>query len=101
MIIVAGHLELEPPDRDTFVADAVTAVELARGTPGCLDFAVSADPVDPTRVNVLERWETAEALMAFRGNGPDDGTAARVIEFHVDEYEVAVARLPQQFSKDG
>lgn len=98
MLIVAGHLELEPDDRDTFVTDAVTAVELARGTPGCLDFSVSADPLDPARVNVLERWESSEALLAFRGNGPDDGIADRIVEFHVDEYEVAVARLPQQFS---
>jgi heme-degrading monooxygenase HmoA len=98
MLIVAGHLELEPDDRDAFVADAVTSVELARGTPGCLDFSVSPDPVDPTRVNVLERWESADALLGFRGNGPDDGVADRVVEFHLDEYEVTVARLPQEFS---
>jgi heme-degrading monooxygenase HmoA len=98
MIIVAGHLELEPHDRDTFVVDSVPAVELARTTPGCHDFSVSADPLDPTRVNVLERWESTESLLAFRGNGPDDGIAGRIIEFHLDEYEVALARLPQQFS---
>ena len=100
MIIVAGHLELEQDDRDTFVADSVTAVELARATPGCLDFSVSADPLDPTRVNILERWETAEALLAFRGNGPDDGIADRIVEFHLDEYDVVLARLPQEFSGD-
>jgi quinol monooxygenase YgiN len=101
MLIVAGHLELEPTDRDAFVADATTSVQLARSTVGCLDFSVSADPTDPTRVNVLERWESPEALVAFRGNGPDDGIADRVVEFHVDEYEVAVVRLPQQFSGEG
>jgi heme-degrading monooxygenase HmoA len=101
MIIVAGHLELEPTDRDTFVADSVPAALLARGTPGCLDFSVSADPIDPERVNVLERWESVEALLAFRGNGPDDGIADRIVEFHLDEYDVTLARLPQQFSRDG
>jgi hypothetical protein len=100
MIIVAGHLELEPADRDVFVVDSVPAVELARGTAGCLDFSVSADPLDATRVNVLERWESTEALLAFRGNGPDDGIADRIVEFHLDEYDVTVARLPQQFSRD-
>jgi quinol monooxygenase YgiN len=98
VLIVAGHLELEPADRDVFVADAVPSVELARATPGCLDFSVSADPVDPERVNVLERWESADALLAFRGNGPDDGIADRIIEFHLDEYEVTVARLPRELS---
>jgi quinol monooxygenase YgiN len=101
MIIVAGHLELEKQDRDAFVADATTSVELARGTPGCHDFSVSADPLDPTRVNVLERWESVEAMLAFRGTGPDDGIADRIVEFHLDEYEVTLARLPQQFSRDG
>ena len=94
MIIVAGHLELEPTDRDAFVADSATAVALARGTQGCLDFSVSADPLDPTRVNVLERWESADGLLAFRGNGPADGIVDRVLEFHVDEYEVTEAHLP-------
>ena len=94
MIIVAGHLELEPADRDAFVADAATSVALARTTPGCLDFSVSADPLDPTRVNVCERWETTGALLGFRGNGPADGIVDRVLEFNVEEYEVTVARLP-------
>ena len=94
MIIVTGHLELEPADRDAFVADSATAVALARETPGCLDFSVSADPLDPARVNVLERWDAAAGLLAFRGNGPDGGIVDRVLEFHVDEYEVTVARLP-------
>jgi quinol monooxygenase YgiN len=94
MIIVAGHLELEPADRDAFVADSATSVALARGTEGCLDFSVSADPLDPTRVNVLERWETDAALLAFRGNGPADGIVDRVLAFDVEEYEVTVAHLP-------
>ena len=94
MIIVAGHVELEPADRDAFVADSATAVALARGTEGCLDFSVSADPLDPTRVNVCERWETSEALLAFRGDGPADGLVDRVLAFDVEEYEVTVAHLP-------
>jgi hypothetical protein len=35
---------------------------LARQAPGCLDFAVSADPVDPAQVNVFEWWAGTEAL---------------------------------------
>ena len=40
--------------------------------PGCHDFAVSADPVDPERVNVYERSASPAALQAFRGDGPGD-----------------------------
>ena len=93
MIIVAGHLDVDPEARDAFVADSATAVRRARSTPGCLDFAVSADPVDPVRVNVLERWETAEALLAFRGDGPDDGVSAHIQDLQVEEYEVVRATL--------
>ena len=93
MIIVAGYLDVDAEARDEFVADSATAVTLARSTPGCLDFAVSADSVDPGRANVLERWESAAALLAFRGNGPDDGMSAHIQDFQVEEYEVVGARL--------
>jgi quinol monooxygenase YgiN len=62
MIIVSGHLVLDPADRDAHVVASAGAVCLARQAPGCLDFAVSADPVDPTRVNVFERWARPEDL---------------------------------------
>ncbi len=43
------------------------------------------------RVNVLERWESREALEAFRGDGPDDESAARILALHVHDYVVAEA----------
>lgn len=60
MLIVAGHLILDPSDRDAHVRASAAAVRLARRAPGCRDFAVSADAVDSGRVNVLERWESSE-----------------------------------------
>ncbi len=45
-------------------------VEQARSAAGCLDFALSADTVEPDRVNVFERWESDATLMAFREGGP-------------------------------
>jgi hypothetical protein len=39
MIIVSGHLVLDPADRDAHVMASVDAVRLARQAPGCLDFA--------------------------------------------------------------
>ncbi|HST42254.1 MAG TPA: antibiotic biosynthesis monooxygenase family protein [Conexibacter sp.] len=56
MLIIAGHLTVDPADRDTYVADCATAVALARRAPGCLDYALTADTLDPSRVNVYERW---------------------------------------------
>src|SRR5947208_17177531 len=66
MLIVSGHLVFDPADRDAHVMASAGAVRLARHAPGCLDFAVSADPVDPTRVNAFERWADPEDLAACR-----------------------------------
>jgi hypothetical protein len=33
----------------------VSIVERARGAAGCLDFAITADLIDPGRVNTFER----------------------------------------------
>jgi quinol monooxygenase YgiN len=88
MLIIAGHLIVDEQDRDRYVADCATAVALAREAEGCLDFAVSADPVDPSRVNVFERWRTREQLAAFRGDGPDDGTRRRIRHADVSEYVI-------------
>ena len=89
MLIVAGHLFADPADRDGLVAESAEAVAQARVAPGCLDFAVSADPLDPRRVNVFERWESAEALLAFRGAGTPGELAARILDADVRRYVIA------------
>jgi hypothetical protein len=47
----------------------------ARASDGCIDLAITADSVDPRRVNTLEVWDSAEALDASReqANPPDTG----------------------------
>jgi quinol monooxygenase YgiN len=90
MLIVCGHLVLDPADRDAHVVASAVAVRLARRAPGCLDFAVSADPVDPTRVNIFERWARLEDLDAFRASGdPDDEQSiSRIRRFEIEQYSV-------------
>ena len=68
MVIVAGHITVEPQQRESYLAGCVSVVERARGAAGCLDFAITADPIDPGRVNVFERWESQDALETFRGS---------------------------------
>ncbi len=89
MLIVAGHLAVAPEDRDAFVAASGAAVAQAREAPGCLDFAVTADTLNPQRVNVFERWESEVALLAFRGAGPSGAMAARILDADVRRYVVA------------
>ena len=87
MVIVAGHLRVEPEERERYLASCLAVVELARGTPGCLDFAISADLIDPARINILERWESRSALEAFRGAGPSDEQGAAIVSAAVAEYD--------------
>jgi quinol monooxygenase YgiN len=88
VIIVAGALFVEPEGRDAYLEGCVGVVAAARQAPGCLDFALSADLVEPGRVNVFERWETEEDLHRFRGSGPDAGQMAALLDVRVGEYEV-------------
>ena len=88
MIVVAGHLRIVAGERDAFVERSREAVELARTAAGCHDFAVSADSVDPDRVNVFERWADRASLHAFRGEGPTDDLREAIAGAEVSEFEV-------------
>jgi quinol monooxygenase YgiN len=92
MVIVAGHLTVEPAQRESYLAGCVTVVEQARRAPGCLDFAITADLLDPGRVNIFERWESQAAVEAFRGGGPSDEQGATMLSASVTEYGVADVR---------
>jgi quinol monooxygenase YgiN len=92
VVIVAGHVVVDPQERDDYLSGCVDVVRQARRTAGCLDFALSADPVDPGRVNIFERWESQAAVDAFRGNGPSDEQGAAIRAASVAEYDVGNER---------
>ena len=92
MVIVAGHIMVNPEEREEYLAGCVAVVEAARAANGCLDFAISADLVDSGRINILERWESQEAVETFRGNGPSDEQGAAMLSASVSEYDIAAVR---------
>ncbi|MEV4284934.1 antibiotic biosynthesis monooxygenase family protein [Nonomuraea bangladeshensis] len=92
MVIIAGHVVVEPQQRERYLADCVSVIEPARRAPGCLDFAVSADLVDAGRVNIFERWESLSAVEAFRSDGPSGAQRAVMLAASVAEYEVGAVR---------
>jgi quinol monooxygenase YgiN len=92
MVIVAGYLVIESPHRDSYLSGC-TAVQQARATPGCLDYAISADPLDPDRIRIFERWESRAAVEVFRGSGPSDDHQQSIVGASVSEYDVANERL--------
>jgi quinol monooxygenase YgiN len=97
LIIVAGRLHIDRTDRDRrdrYVAECVAIVQHARTAPGCLDFAITADSVEADRINVYERWESAELLERFRGSDPDAGQTAQLHDAHVRRYRISATEDP-------
>ena len=66
MIIIAGYTLTEADGRDAAVAAFAGMVERARAHDGCLDLSISADPVDPDRINLFECWRDQQSLNAWR-----------------------------------
>ena len=86
-IIVSGTLHVDPAEREAFLIARLPIIAHAREAKGCLDFSLSADSLDLSRVNVYERWSSDEDLQAYRnGGGPelDDRitVAAAAVELH-------------------
>jgi quinol monooxygenase YgiN len=86
MVIVAGHITVDPERRESYLAGSMSVVEKARRADGCLDFAITADLLDPGRVNLFECWESQRPLnlpqksppqQARRGNAVGVGSRVR------------------------
>lgn len=92
MIIVTGHLLVDPSRRAAYLESCRAVVEQAREAEGCLDFALSADLVDPARIDVQERWVDLQACEAFRGAGVPDELGDLIIGADVTEHEVTSSR---------
>ena len=92
MVIVAGHIVVGPDGRAAYLADCVAVVEQARSAPGCLDFSIAGDVVDPGRINIFERWESQPAVEAFRGGGVSEEQGAAMLSASVAEYDVVGER---------
>jgi quinol monooxygenase YgiN len=67
-------------------------VEKARRADGCLDFAITADLLDPGRVNLFERWESQAAVKTFRKRGPGNKQSAATRSVSVAGYDIADVR---------
>ena len=92
MVIVAGHITVDPEQRESYLAGCMSVVEKARRADGCLDFAITADLLDPGRVNLFERWESQAAVKAFRKRAPRNRSGAAMLSVSVAEYDIADVR---------
>jgi quinol monooxygenase YgiN len=89
MIIVSGRIFMPRERREAFLAASRDAMAQARRAPGCRDFVVAADPLEPGRINVYEKWDSEAALEAFRGDGPGSDLTADIVHADVVRHHVA------------
>jgi quinol monooxygenase YgiN len=94
MLIVAGHFVLDPSDQQAFVAGRVAAMKATREESGCLEYVMSADPVDESRVMLFERWAdqaSFDAHLAGLASAPKS-TSPAPKGFEVKIYDIAGER---------
>jgi quinol monooxygenase YgiN len=92
MIIIAGYALRDSDKRDAAVQKFADIVTKARLQDGCVDFAISADAVDPERANIFECWRDEEAWKTWRKVAKGPRVAAR--EVHVNLYRSDKAEKP-------
>jgi quinol monooxygenase YgiN len=95
-VIVQGVFSIDPEERDRFVETSVEAMRSSRQEEGCLEYVIAADPADPERAVLSERWESMDHLekhLSRQRNGPRGGEARpapRSLEITL--FEVATSR---------
>jgi quinol monooxygenase YgiN len=85
--IIAGVFEVDPADRETWLAARAEPMRRSRAEPGCIVYVFAADPIEPSLVQLFERWESEEALEAHRqvlasSPAPDPGVPLIRSEVH-------------------
>lgn len=73
MIIIAGYELVDAMERDKYVAAHRDLVSRARAFDGCIHVAITADSLDPERINSVEVWRDAEVMDEWRkqADAPD------------------------------
>ena len=93
MLIIAGRFEVEPARRDEFIAGKVAGMRESRAEAGCIDYVLSADPIEPGRVHLYERWESKEHLAPhltrIRAPQPENPDVVPVLSADIQQYEIA------------
>ena len=92
MIIIAGYTLTQADKRNAAVDAHSEMVERAREHDGCLDLSISADALNPERINIFELWQDQDALDAWRKVANPPKVDRR--ETYVKLYRPSVAESP-------
>lgn len=64
MVIVAGTFSVDPARRGEFLEGRLESIRASREDRGCLEYAMSADAVDPALIRLFEMWSSVDDLQA-------------------------------------
>ena len=97
LVIIAGKIRVDPEKRDGVLEHGAQLMRDTRTQKGCLDYVWSADPTDPARIYVFERWECIADLAAhLKGEyylkmrdhmGTAGLTEAETLKYRIDWFE--------------
>lgn len=95
-VIVQGVFSVDAQERDRFVEASIEGMRSSRQEEGCLEYVMAADPLDPERVVLSERWESMEHLQQHlarqRKGSSDTGTRPAPRGVAITLFEVATSR---------
>ncbi len=92
MIIIAGAFEVDPSERDEFIAGRAEQMRTSRSEAGCLEYVVAPDPLESGRVVLFERWASKEDLAAHLTivrSQPRPSGAPTALKSDLVQYEIA------------
>jgi quinol monooxygenase YgiN len=93
-VIVAGWYKVDPSKRDEVVVSYEDLIARARKAAGCLDLAISADTIDPARINNFELWASQEDLDAWRKVANPPKEIAKITEGDMQKHEILSSDSP-------
>jgi quinol monooxygenase YgiN len=64
MIILMGHIYLNPVDVNEFVTDVRAITTSTKAETGCLFYAATLEDAPAERMLIVERWQDEESLAA-------------------------------------
>lgn len=93
-IVVAGFCTVDPSKRDQVLASFKDLILRARNATGCLDMAISADTVDPARINTFELWASQRDWNAWRKVAKSPRRVAKLTVVDVQKHEIHSSAPP-------
>jgi quinol monooxygenase YgiN len=98
MVIVQGVFEVEPNKRAPFLDSRVEAMRESRQEDGCHEYVMAADPADPARVIISERWESMDHLqrhldrLSAQSADPSREALPQPLSAQITVYEIAASQ---------